>query len=297
MQFYKTQEFKAGDKTYNGFGNPGAWILVIGNEPAFDVVDGPVDGQNDGLVDGRFNGRLEGAAARKYQRFVDGLTWRKRKTRFEYYNRIFFVDIRQIIGQDIWLTDEDLIKTYFAAEFEGLLKCSFERQFPIIIFSLEHEVWHYEIDIARLLNVKMQGGLVEGFDKRQWYIAYKHKSGNKPRLVLHTRQVSHKETNREWLDMVSSAILAFSLKHDFFILDPNRVSTPGIPREAYVFSDFISDVVHAASFLPGEGPKIKCRRKRCTGTMIIGHDDEENITYKCSECDKSTGLILKRNEG
>ena len=204
MQFYETQEFKAGEKTYNGFGNPGAWILIIGNEPAFDAVDGRVDG------------RVESATARKYQRFADGLTWLKRKTRFEYYNRFFFVDIRQIIGQDIWLTDSDLIKAYYASEFESLLKSDFVRQFPIIILSLELEVWDYKIDIAGLLDVKMQGGLVESFDKGQWYIMYKHKRGNKPRLVLHTCQVSNRG-NKEWLDMMSSAIFIFSMKYDFYI--------------------------------------------------------------------------------
>lgn len=91
MQFYETQKFQAGERTFYGFGNPGAWILVIGNEPVFDFKDA----------------RIESAAARKYQRFTDGLTWRKRKTRFEYYNKIFFVDVRQIIEQDTFLPSSD----------------------------------------------------------------------------------------------------------------------------------------------------------------------------------------------
>lgn len=77
--------------------------------------------------------------------------------------------------------------------------------------------------------------------------------------------------------------------------DPNRDNAPGIPRQSLEFGDFISDVIYAASFLPENAPKVKCRRNRCKGTLDIGHDDENNITYECTHCDKSSGLIVKNS--
>ena len=280
MHFEESFSYTVGEKVYEGFGNPDAWILVVGNEPDFDV---PV-------------GRVSGMTARKYQHFIDYLSLRKRAPGYQFYNRIFFTDIRQIVGKDIWLSDAELIKSYFADDFESFFGCDFVQQFPIVIISLEDEVWKYSLDIAKLLKVDKKGSLRESKDGSQWYNLFERRSPKDPRLVIHTRQISHKETNRAFVHMVMSELYDFCIKRHIHIHTPNRDQPTIIPKQALEMGNFIMEIIDAANAPIDEIPVVRCRRKRCKGTMVITVAADNSIIYHCTHCDKSSGVIYRDGE-
>lgn len=279
MALYETQQIKAGNKSYNGFGNPDGWILVIGNEPEFDTIEG----------------RLKGRAASKFQLLARKFMWKKSAPGSEYYSRFFFIDFRQLIADSLWLNDPELIQAYCADDFVNFFKSKFVRQFPVVIFSLEMEVWDYDLDIGKLLDIPGKRKFTENFNHRQWHAVYKNKSHDNPRMAIHTRQLSAQGTNPELIEMVSSEILTFCLKRHLFVLFPDR--EPVIPRQAIRMGEFMEEIIHAASCAPSEAPPVECRIKKCPGTLIIHTNAQGNIEYNCTHCDKSSGEITMGTSG
>lgn len=277
MHLLDTHYFQAGEKTYEGFGNPDAWILVIGNEPEFDEVEN----------------RISGRAAKKYQGFVNRLSLRRRAPGYEYFHRLFFTDIRQIIRQETWLTEPELVKTFLADDFESLFSCDFVKQFPIVIISLEDEVWKYGLDIARLMNIAQKGNLVESIDGRQWYRLFESESSKEPRLVIHTRQISNKDTNPEFIHMITGALYNFCVRSEIPIRIPDRDRPLDLPIQTIEFGNFLTAIIDAANAPIDEKPVVKCRMKKCKGTLVITVNPDNSISYHCTHCDKSTGIITR----
>jgi len=216
---------------YVGMGNPNGKVLIIGKELAIDnYKENPVaektlkqnaadwqinvENPNNHIENCESNDDLNlfnplypykgmgknqqptGHTWRKYQLLQEKL-FEKKSNEYTFYNDFFITELNQIPSKYSKLQNKELRYNSIQKRIDLFLKSDFIQNFQVVIVACGHYPRENGVDICELFNIDYLPPTRHVDDNpKQWYNLHNNKSGNNPKLVIHTRQLSMDVTNK-----------------------------------------------------------------------------------------------------
>jgi hypothetical protein len=236
---------------YIGKGNPNAKILIIGKELALDqnqiieiketlnrnVSDwkNNIDNPNKEIVNWNkdfnlfnpmfpYKGMMKkeqsfGQTWRKYQLLHDKLFSSELKS-YDFYNKIFITELNS--NPSKYSNDQnkenDERKKSINERVNNFFKSDFIQNFPIIIVATGHYTRDYNVNLCKLFNIDFKSPTkeIKGEKIVQWYNVHQNKPTQKPKLLIHTKQLSMVVLD-ELLEQIANEIKCFSKENDIHL--------------------------------------------------------------------------------
>ena len=229
---------------YIGKGNPNSKILIIGKElalpqdnliaiektseqNAFDWennIENPNNKIEDCLGDYPetinlfnplipykgmgFNPKKPAETWRKYQYLYDQIFNLKSKT-YNFYKKIFITELNANPSKYSYLQKKDKRSTSINERKNNFFNSKFILNFPVIIVACGHYPKDNNVDLCELFNVEFKETLHVNENPKYWYNLHRNIQGEKPKLLIHTLQLSGSIKN-EFLDEIANKIKSFA---------------------------------------------------------------------------------------
>jgi hypothetical protein len=227
---------------YVGMGNPNSNILIVGKEIALDkdsqnpVIEKTVlknaedwminiNNPNMSIENCEDNSKIEkfnplcpykgmkkqqqkpGATWRKYQLLYENLTACK-SDEYTYNNGAFITEMNQIPSKYSAQQDKQLRAESIKKRESLFLASDFIQDFPIVIVACGHYPKENGVDLCKIFNVDFSGPVHADNDPKQWYNLHFSKKGDKPKVLIHTRQLSSSVSGK-LIEMIADEIGRF----------------------------------------------------------------------------------------
>ena len=125
-----------------------------------------------------------------YQKVRDAI-WGFSSGNIDFHENCFITELNQIPSRYSKKQDEAIRKECVYKRLKTIFESEFIQSFPVIILACGVYIVEHRIDVGSVFGVEQnpQEKCVPG-NPRQWYKMYRNLSGNPPKLVIHTRQLS-----------------------------------------------------------------------------------------------------------
>ena len=132
---------------------------------------------------------------------------------YKFYDNIFITELNS--NPTKYSKDQDKIERRKSITERisnpGLFNSNFIKAFPIVVVACGDYPKQNNVNLCELFNVDFITPIkkVEGLKITQWYNLHKNKIGEKPKLLIHTRQLSNGVLN-ELLEQIANEIKSFA---------------------------------------------------------------------------------------
>lgn len=228
---------------YIGKGNPNARILIIGKELALDQNDkiaiNKTSEQNtldwkknienpsceiedwnknfalfNPLIPYKgmgFNSKKPAETWRKYQSIHDKILNRQSKT-YNFHENIFITELNANPSKFSNLQENEKRRLSIDERKNNFFSLDFIQNFPIVIIASGHYPRENDVNLCELFNVEFKETKHANENPKYWFNLHKNKQGEKPKLLIHTVQLSGSITN-ELLEQIANEIKIFAKKN------------------------------------------------------------------------------------